>query len=347
MIVTLVKDAVESGAGVEPACLEVGVSVRTFERWEGGALKDMRRGPKKRPANALSAKERERVLEIANSPEFRDLSPHQIVPRLADRGVYIASESTFQRLFREARQNIRRERARAPKRRPIASHVAAGANQVWSWDITYLRSPVRGMYFYLYLVEDVFSRKIVAWAIHEAENSELAAALIEDACRNENVSPAQLVLHADNGAPMRGATLLATLERLGVAPSYSRASVSNDNPYSESLFRTLKYRPEYPSRPFVSIAEARTWVADFVHWYNHIHLHSSIRFVTPSQRHEGLDARLLAKRSSVYQKARQLHPERWSGKCRDWSPAGPVLLNPTHVTPMDTALRADDESAVA
>ena len=192
----------------------------------------------------------------------------------------------------------------------------------------YLRAPVLGRFYYLYMVEDIFSRKIVGWAVHETESSEHSARLFEQTCAREGISPEQLVLHSDNGGPMKGATILATLQRLGVAISFSRPSVSDDNPYSESLFRTLKYRPEFPSQRFASLNEARAWVERFVAWYNTEHRHSGIRFVTPEQRHRGQDKALLAKRHQVYEAARSRHPERWSGDTRNWSRIETVVLNP-------------------
>ena len=343
----LIDEAVTAGAGRPRACAELGLSVRTVERWRAGKMDDGRHGPKTRPASALSDAERRHVLQVVNAPEHRSLPPSQIVPRLADQGVYLASESTVYRLLREAKQNVRRERSRPPTPRSVASHVASARNQVWSWDITYLRGPVRGLFFYLYLVEDIYSRKIVGWAVHVEESAGLAGQLMERACIDEDVVRDQVVLHSDNGMPMKGSTMRATLERLGVAASYSRPSVSNDNAFPESLFRTLKYRPEYPSRPFASLEAARAWVADFVAWYNEVHLHSSIRFVTPSQRHEGSDVARLAGRARVYAQARQRHPERWSRNVRNWTPVGSVTLNPTHVTPMLAAGRDDDNFAAA
>ena len=186
----------------------------------------------------------------------------------------------------------------------------------------------RGLYFYLYLFMDIFSRKIVGWQIYETESSELAAEVMRDICERENIAPGQVVLHSDNGSPMKGATMLATLQALGVMPSFSRPAVSNDNPYSESLFKTMKYRPIYPRRAFESLQAARLWVSQFVQWYNHEHRHSAIRFVTPGERHAGLDVALLSKRVEVYEAAKARHPERWSGATRNWQPIKAVYLNP-------------------
>ena len=265
-----------------------------------------------------------------NQPEFRDLSPKQIVPILADRGRYLASESTLYRLLRKREQQKHREPTRAPQKRHRPDELeATGPNQVWTWDITYLRSPIRGEFYYLYMVVDVWSRKIVGWTVEEEEAATHAQAMIIAACFREGVQRDQLVLHSDNGGPMKAATLLATLQVLGVATSFSRPSVSNDNPYSESLFRTTKYRPGYPTAPFASLEDARAWVAKFVRWYNEEHRHSSVRFVTPDERHRGLDVQILEARKRVYADAKSKHPERWSGAIRNWTPIETVTLNPS------------------
>jgi transposase InsO family protein len=276
----------------------------------------------------LSAKEREQVLKVADSPEYRDLPPKQIVPKLADAGTYVASESTFYRILRAEGELSHREKSRPGTSRKPEEHVATGPCQVWSWDITYLRSALRGCFFYLYLVVDIWSRKVVGWTVEESESTDLAAALFRRTCAELGVDSEGLVLHADNGGPMKGSTMLATLQRMGVIASFSRPHVSDDNAYSESLFHTLKYRPSYPSRPFESIEEARAWVADFVAWYNGTHLHSSISFVTPEDRHSGRDMLLLEKRRQVYERARRRHPERWTGPTRNWDHVETVRLNP-------------------
>jgi len=322
----LIDEAVRSGARQRLACAEVGIDARTLQRWRH-IDDDQRPRATRRPANRLAEQEVMQVLAVVNSPEFRDTSPSQIVPALADRGVYLASESTIYRLLR-ARGLLKHRGASRPRQtRASRQHIARGPNQVWSWDITYLRSPVRGAFYYLYLVEDVWSRRIVAWAVHERESPELAAELIRCACRDEGCR-AGLVLHSDNGTPMKGATMLATLQRLGVIPSFSRPGVSDDNPFSEALFRTLKYCPRFPSKPFASLLAARTWVAGFVRWYNAEHRHSAIRFTTPASRHTGHDVEQLRRRHAVYQTARRRHPNRWSGPTRNWSRIETVVLNP-------------------
>ncbi len=206
--------------------------------------------------------------------------------------------------------------------------TATGPHQVWSWDITYLATTVRGTFFYLYLIMAVFSRKIVGWEVYPSESAEQAASVFRKAHLREGVRADALVLHSDNGAPMKGATMLATLQRLGVVPSFSRPSVSDDNPFSESLFNTLKGHPGFPEQPFASLDDARTWVDGFERWYNSDHRHSALRFATPAQRHRGEDIDLLAQRDALYQAAKAQHPERWSGNTRNWQPETTVFLNP-------------------
>ena len=332
MIIGLVGETVSRGARQCKACRTIGLDPRTIQRWKAGPVEDQRRGPKTSPKSKLSEVERKRVLTVVNKPQHRDLPPSQIVPRLADEGTYLASESTMYRILREEKQLAHRGRARPREHRRPDSHVASAPGQLWSWDITFLRSTIRGKFFYLYLILDVFSRKIVGWDLQQQELAELAAPLLKQAYRNEGIEDGVLVLHADNGGPMKGGTMLATMERLGVAASFSRPRVSDDNPYSESLFKTLKYRPEYPEGPFLTIEDARSWVARFVVWYNLEHRHSAIRFVTPQQRHDGTHLAVLERRREVYEAARARCPERWTGTCRNWSPPTTVQLNPGRAT---------------
>jgi putative transposase len=329
VILDLLDEAVRAGARRERACEVVGLTQRSVQRWTRADVgDDGRAGPRTRPANALTPAERANVLEVVNSPEYRDLPPKQVVPRLADAGRYVASESTIYRILRAEGQDAHRGRTRPRTVRCVDAHVATAANQVWSWDITYLPSSIRGRFFYLYLVEDIWSRRIVGFEVHEEESMELSAALVITTCKAEGVDPRGLVLHSDNGGPMRGSTMLATLNHLGIVASFSRPSVSDDNPFIESLFRTLKYRPAYPYRPFETVEQARAWVADFVTWYNTEHRHSGIRFVTPNERHDGREDDVLAQRVRVYERARRKHPNRWSRGMRNWTPAPAVFLNP-------------------
>lgn len=326
----LIDEARGAGARQSKACEVMAVSARTYQRWHDSANHhDGRISAKHEPANKLTELERQRMIKLANEPEYADLSPSKIVPKLADEGRYIASESSFYRVLKAEKQLSHRHRSKLARqlKKPRAL-TATAPNQIYSWDITYLPTAVRGLFFYLYLVMDIYSRKIVGWQVYEAESSALAADLMIDICHRERVPPGQVTLHSDNGSPMKGASLLATLQNLGVMPSYSRPSVSNDNPYSESLFRTLKYRSEYPEDGFTDLQNARTWVTGFVDWYNTRHLHSAIGFVTPQQRHCGEDKEILANRKRVYQLAKAKHPNRWSGEIRNWNPITEVHLNP-------------------
>lgn len=332
-IVALIDEATEAGARRTAACAELGLSARTLQRWtseDGDVGADLRpTAERPAPANKLSDAERDRIVATCASPEFASLPPSQIVPCLADLGIWIASESSFYRVLRERDQNHRRGRARpATRPKPPTSFEAKGPCQVWSWDITWLPGPIAGRFFYLYLIVDIFSRKIVGWEVHDRETADFAARLLERAVWSERCLSKPLVLHADNGSPMKGATMKATMDRLGVTASYSRPRVSNDNPFSEALFRTCKYVPTWPRKGFAEIDTARTWVQGFVRWYNTEHRHSALRFVTPEQRHCGQDHQLLAKRSTIYEAARAARPERWSAGTRNWKPMGSVWLNP-------------------
>ena len=333
-ITGLIEDAVRDGARLAPACALLGFSERTFQRWDLAAddSPDGRTLRHEAPGHKLSEMERATLLAVANSPEFGNLPPSQIVPRLADQNRYIASESTFYRVLRDEGQLAHRRVERMAQRRSKPRALCATEpNQLFTWDISYLPTTVHGLYFYLYLFLDVFSRKIVAWQIYAEENGANASEVMRDLCWREKITPGQLVLHSDNGGSMKGATMLATLRTLGVMASLSRPAVSNDNPYSESLFKTLKYRPEYPLEPFADIAAARTWATILVQWYNHEHRHSAIRFVTPAQRYAGLDQAILAKRSALYEVARAKNPLRWKRSTRNWRRIDIVHLNPDQI----------------
>ena len=329
-IIHLVSEAKSNGAGQKKACDIIGITPKTLQRWARSKNKeDGRLSANHCPGNKLSELERQRIIHVCNQPEYANLAPSVIAPILADQGLYIGSESTIYRILKAHKQS--KHRLKCKPVRAIAKPdalTATGPNQIYSWDITYLPTTVKGLFNYLYLVMDVYSRKIVGWQVYEQESCALAADLMTDICLREGVKPNQVTLHSDNGSPMKGATMLATLQELGVMPSFSRPSVSNDNPYSESLFRTLKYRPEYPEKAFESLDAARTWVDGFVDWYNHEHRHSSIKFVTPIERHTGQDKDILINRKAVYLKAKMAHPERWSGDIRNWEPITEVYLNP-------------------
>jgi transposase InsO family protein len=308
---------------------EVGLGVRTLERWRKSLTgEDGRAGPRTVPHNKLSEHEERRLLDVLNSPEHRDLSPRQVIPALAERGTYVASEATAYRVLRRHGMLHHRQDSRPQQHRRPRELVAQAPNQVLCWDITYLRSPVIGQFFYLYLVTDIFSRRIVAATVYETEDDAHASRLFASVIRREKIPAGQATLHSDNGPAMKGATLKATLERLGVVSSFSRPRVSDDNPYVESLFGTMKSRVGYPRKPFSSVEEAQVWVDRFVAWYDNEHRHSALNWVTPNARHTGADLELLRRRRETYERARARNPGRWTGAIRNCAPAPAVTLNP-------------------
>jgi putative transposase len=324
-----------AGARLRPACEIAGVDVRTLHRWraqDGLTAGDGRpQAVRSTPSHALSPAERAALLAVANEPRFASVPPARIVPMLADEGVYLGSESSMARVLREHGQNARRGRAKAAKAsRPPTTHIATGPAQVWCWDMTYLPASVMGRWFHLYLILDLYSRKIVGAEVHDSDDSDHAVHLVRRTALAESIATQENkpVLHGDNGSTLKATTVLAMLQWLGVKPSYSRPRVSDDNAYAESLFRTAKYRPEFPAKGFASLDEARAWAAEFVRWYNVDHRHSGIRYVSPQQRHTGSDRAILAARQELYTQARQRNPARWSGNTRDWSHIGAVTLNP-------------------
>jgi putative transposase len=324
-----------AGARLRLACETAGIDQRTLQRWKAHAGLTAGDGRPNAvrpiPSHALSAAERAQLLAVANEPRFAAVPPARIVPMLADEGRFLASESSFARVLRAHGQSAHRGRAKAPKAvRPPTTHVASAPRAVWCWDMTYLPATVLGRWFHLYLILDLYSRKIVGWEVHETDDSNHAAHLVRRTALAEGIAAMALkpVLHGDNGSTLKATTVLAMLNWLGVKPSYSRPRVSDDNAYAESLFRTAKYRPEFPAKGFATLLEARTWAAGFVRWYNFEHRHSGIRYVTPAQRHAGDDYAILAARHALYTKARALNPARWSGNTRNWTPIGAVTLNP-------------------
>ncbi|MEZ5440244.1 MAG: IS3 family transposase [Lysobacterales bacterium] len=329
-----IEAARAAGARLRPACALAGIDPRTVQRWHDGAQIAADRRPTAshpRPAHALSQTERARILAVVNEPRFAQLPPGQIVPRLADEGIYLASERSLYRVMHAADQVTHRGRAKAPQmRRAPTTHTSHGPGEVWCWDVTWLPALVAGRWFYLYLIIDLYSRKIVGHEVHEADAAEHATELLKRTALAEGIHAAlhKPNLHGDNGASLKATTVLAMLQWLGIKPSYSRPRVSDDNAFVESLFRTAKFRPGFPAKGFADLDHARRWAQGFVDWYNHEHQHSGLRYVSPDQRHRRLDAELLQRRHALYQQARSLNPRRWSRQTRNWQPIGPVTLNP-------------------
>lgn len=335
-LVAHIDEARHGGARLEAACEAAGIDARTFQRWKAGPGLEHGDGrpvaEHPMPAHALSEAERVEIVRVANEARFAELPPAQIVARLADENRYLASESSFYRVLRDHDQVSHRGRAEAPTAapKPPTTHVATAPRQVWCWDMTYLPARVVGQWFYLYLILDLYSRKIVGFTVESSDDAVHATLLVKRTALAEGIHglATKPVLHGDNGSTLKATTVLAMLAWLGVTPSYSRPRVSDDNAYAEALFRTAKYRPEFPARGFDSIEAAREWARNFVGWYNTEHRHSGIRYVTPAQRHADEDHAILAARHALYQRARAANPARWSRHTRDWSPIAAVTLNP-------------------
>ncbi len=330
-----IETAHAAGARLQPACDTAGIDVRTLQRWRARAGLTAGDGRpsavRPMPSHALSAMERAALLAVANEPRFAAAPPARIVPMLADEGVYLGSESSMARVLKAAGQNKRRGRAKAPRAtKPPTTHVATAPGQVWCWDMTYLPAKVMGRWFHLYLILDLYSRKIVGAEVHDSDDSEHAVHLVRRTALAEGIAvmDTKPVLHGDNGSTLKATTVLAMLNWLGIKPSYSRPRVSDDNAFAESLFRTAKYRPEFPTQGFEALDDARAWADGFVHWYNVEHRHSGIRYVSPQQRHTGQDQAILQARHTLYRQAQERHPARWSGATRDWSLIDAVTLNP-------------------
>ena len=330
-----IDTAHDAGARLHLACEIAGIDERTLQRWKAhaaGIQADGRpQAERPTPSHALSADERAKLLSVANEPRFASVPPARIVPMLADEGVYLASESSFARVLRAHGQSKHRGRAKVPRPvRPPTTHIASAVREVWCWDMTYLPAVVMGRWYHLYLILDLYSRKIVGWEVHDSDDSVHAIHLVKRTALAEGIATmaTKPVLHGDNGSTLKATTVIAMLNWLGVKPSYSRPRVSDDNAYAESLFRTAKYRPEFPTKGFADLDAARSWAAEFVRWYNHDHRHSGIRYVSPAQRHAGDDHTILAARHALYLQARAQTPARWSGKTRNWAPIGAVTLNP-------------------
>lgn len=305
--------------GVHAACAAFAVNPRSYRhrrQRDDGRLP----APPPRPATppavhpaALTDAECDRVVAELCSERFVDLAPAQVYATLLDEGVYLCSERQMYRVL--AARGLVRERRRGGHQRRGAYGVprleADRPNRVWAWDITKLRGPVKGVRYFLYTIIDIFSRKVVGWTIHEVESETHARRLITEACRRHGVRRDQLVIHADRGSPMIAGTVAELLNELGVAKSHSRPRVSNDNPFIESHFKTLKYRPDYPDR-FDSITAARTWCRQFVHWYNEIHYHSGIGYLRPADLHHGRQHAIAEQRQAALDAAAQAHPERFA-----------------------------------
>ena len=305
--VSLSKDV-----GKKTACESLGVARATFYR-RMITLRPVKESERPTPPLALAGAEEHQVLEVLHEERFFDQTPYEVYATLLDEAIYLCSVRTMYRILdknhevKERRKHVMRPHYEKPEL------LATGPNEVWSWDITKLKGPKKWTYYYLYVILDIFSRYVVGWLVAHRESAALAKRLIEETCEKQNISEGQLLIHADRGPSMTSKTITHLLADLGVTKTHSRPHVSNDNPYSESQFKTLKYHPEFPGL-FGSIQDARSFSRDFFTWYNTEHKHSGIAFLTPEQVHYGLANKALNNRASVLQSAFEKHPNRFKGR---------------------------------
>ena len=322
MMTTISEESPRCGIGALCGALDMPVATyyRTRQRQKrpaNGAVVISRRAS---PARALPPAERQQVLDLLHTPRFIDLAPAQVYATLLDEGTYHCSERTMYRVLAE-QQEVRERRAQ--RRHPIYAApelLATAPNQLWSWDITKLKGPVTWSWYHLYVILDVFSRYVVGWMVAPRESAALAERLISASCDRQNIPRGQLTVHADRGSSMTSKPVALLLADLGVTKTHSRPHVSNDNPYSEAQFKTLKYRPDFPER-FGSLEDARVHCTDFFPWYNTEHRHSSLGLHTPHDVHFGLAEARRAKRAIVLAAAYAATPERFVHR-----PPTPALL---------------------
>ncbi len=298
--------------GRKPSCEALGVPRSTFYRH----LNNKPVGEKKlrpRPPLALTNTERQTVVDILHSEQFQDKAPYQVYATLLDEGQYHCSIRTMYRILSAEHDGVKERRKQVQRPNYTKPELLATApNQVWSWDITKLKGPAKWTYYYLYVIIDIYSRYIVGWMVAHREQTALAKRLIEQSCIKQNIQPGQLTIHADRGSSMKSKGVANLLVDLGVTKTHSRPHVSNDNPYSESQFKTLKYCPQFPDR-FGSIHDARSFCQPFFGWYNNQHYHSGIALMTPENVHYGLAEQINEVRSQVLKTAFLEHPNRFKG----------------------------------
>ena len=316
------------GVPVTQACQALGFPRSSYYYNKQGYGKPQSPKARSTPPRALSSEERDHVRQLLESPRFVDQSPRQVYATLLDEGVYHCSPRTMYRIL-EAHDEVKERRNQL--QHPLYTKpqlMAEAPNQLWSWDITKLKSPFKFVYFYLYLMLDVYSRYIVGWMIADHESAELGQQLISHSCQQHQILPHQLTIHADNGGPMTALTTAQLLQSLQVQKTHSRPHTPNDNPFSESQFKTMKYRPDFP-RQFDSLDQARSWMRPFVHWYNHEHYHSGLALLSPADVHFGRVDQVLQQRNATLANAYQKHPERFvRGLPQHPRPPSQVWINP-------------------
>jgi len=296
--------------GVAPACQALAVARATYYRWQHPTEKEQGPVPPRRVPRALPPAERQQVLALLTDDRFADLPPAEVYATLLDEGKYVCSIRTMYRVLTEHAEVKERRRQLQHPRYAAPELLATGPNQLWSWDITKLKGPVQWTYFYLYVILDVFSRYVVGWMAAERDSATLAQRLIQQTCDRQGVEPGKLTIHADRGSAMIAKSVALLLADLGVTKTHSRPHVSNDNPYSESQFKTLKYSPEFPDR-FGSLQDARSFLLDFFQWYNTMHHHTGLGLMTPFDVHYGLAGQRFTEREAALRKAFAATPERF------------------------------------
>jgi putative transposase len=295
------------------ACLALGVARASVYRFWKRKENPVQPTKKAKPYRSLSDMEKEAILDVLHSERFVDIAPQEVYATLLDEGVYLCSVRTMYRILAEKKEIRERRNQAAHVEYAKPELLATQPNELWSWDITKLKGPVKWSYFHLYVILDVFSRYVVGWMVADRESSELARKLISETIEKQKADPLHLTIHADRGSSMRSKPVALMLSDLGVTKTHSRPHVSNDNPFSESQFKTMKYRPEFPTR-FGSIEDARAFCVDFFRWYNQEHHHSGIALLTPEMVHYGLAESVTQARLETLQQAYQLHPERFVKK---------------------------------
>jgi putative transposase len=310
--------------GVAPACHALGVNRASYYRWQ---TPPSARPPRPRPARALADDERRRVLDVLDSERFMDKTPREVYAELLDENTYLCSVRTMYRILAEHGQVRERRDQRRHPTYVKPELVARKPNQVWSWDITKVPGPQRGIYFSLYVVLDIYSRYVVGWAVARTESGRIARSMLAAAVEAEGVHPGELTCHSDRGTPMIAKSTALLYADLGIEPSYSRPRVSDDNPYSEAAFKTLKYRPELPER-FGSVHDARVSFDALFDWYNHQHYHSGIALLTPADLHHGRADQIVAARQRVLDIAYASHPERFAKPPVHPMPPEATWINP-------------------
>ena len=343
MAVELIIEANTNGARIFKACKALEISVSTFERWRKGKIVDSRKGSFKKVSRKLTKEEEAEIIAICCSKEYKDSNPYKIHASLLDKNVYIASIRSFYRILEK--KNLLHHRGNTKpgqKHNAPPEKEATGPNQVWCWDITYLPTDIRGLFYYAYVIIDIWDRSIVKWNIHDREDDTLSNELFQQALRDNNYP--DVSIHSDNGNPMKGISLMTLFYDLGICNSYSRPRVSNDNPFIESWFKTLKYSVSYPKK-FSTLQDSRKWFAQFVDSYNTTHSHSGLHFITPYDIRHGKYKSIVKNRNAVMLEARKKNPGRWSNNVKQLPEKHVVYLNPSANTRLK--IKAEEGTKVA